>query len=136
VRAIPLMVLMPLYAASCFPQGEWLNYLRPYLAALLIGNTLLNGGSVLAKGLTNRALSYIAGISYALYVLHPLLAASWLGSGSIMEKYAKRPLMFLALFLLAHLSTFYFERRCIAFGKKLGGSSKAARRPASVGLPD
>jgi peptidoglycan/LPS O-acetylase OafA/YrhL len=55
-------------------------------------------------------LKYCASISYALYVIHPLLAHhTWLGSGDLLEKYAKRPLLLLVLFGMAHLSTRFFE---------------------------
>lgn len=127
VKAMPQWPIALLLVLSCLRQTEWLNYLRPYLAAILIGTTILNPGSLLAIALKNRFLAYLAGISYALYVIHPMLAASWLGSGDIVEKYAKRPLLFAALFVLAHLSTGYYERRWIAFGKRLAGS----HRPAS-----
>ncbi len=36
-----------------------------------------------------------------------------------MEKYIKRPLLFAVLFVLAHLSTFYYEKKFISFGKAL-----------------
>lgn len=118
LQRMPPVVLLPLFILSSMEQGAWMNYLRPYLAALLVGSTLLRPG-ILARCLDNRPLAYIAGISYALYVIHPLLAASWLGSGPVIEKYAKRPLLFAALFLIAHLSTHAFERRFIALGRRL-----------------
>jgi peptidoglycan/LPS O-acetylase OafA/YrhL len=117
IRASPQILVIPLFILSCVLQGEWTNYFRPYLAALLIGTTLVRSEGRLARWLDHRALAYVAGVSYALYVIHPLLAHSWLGSGGLVEKYAKRPLLFAALFLLAHLSTYAFERRCIALGR-------------------
>lgn len=57
--------------------------------------------------------------SYALYVIHGGLINSWLGSGETTVKYLKRPLLFAVLFALAHLSTFHFESRWIAFGQRL-----------------
>jgi peptidoglycan/LPS O-acetylase OafA/YrhL len=129
LRSIPQWPLLLLLGVSCLGQGGWLNYFRPYLAAALIGSTVLNPLTVLSKALSARPLAYLAGISYALYVIHPMLAASWLGSGEVLEKYAKRPLLFLALFVLAHLSTYHYERKWIAFGKKLsGGTAIAAQR--------
>lgn len=120
--------LMVLLAIACHPDAGFMNYFRPYLAALLVGGTLLNGRAPMARALTaSRALAYVAAISYALYVLHPLLSNSWLGSGEGWEKYAKRPLLFGALFLLAHLSTFYFEHPCIAFGKRLAAARIRSR---------
>lgn len=113
------LVLFVLLLVSCHPASGFMNYLRPYLAAMLVGATLFNGRTRLAGALDNQALFYIAAISYALYVIHPLLAHSWLGSGEGVEKYLKRPLLFIALFALAHLSTYHFEHRWIAFGKRL-----------------
>ncbi len=124
IGALPPWLMLFLLMISCLRQSDWMNYLRPYFAAAAVGSTLLNSRAALSVALNNRVLAYIAGISYALYVIHPLLAASWLGSGDLLEKYAKRPLLFLALFFLAHLSTYHYERRWIAFGKKLGNVFK------------
>ena len=118
LKDVPQWILLVLLALSCLDAG-WLPYFRPYFAAALVGATILNRDTVLARWLSVRSLSYIAGISYSLYVLHPLLADSWLGSGDLFEKYAKRPLLFVALFAVAHASTYYYERRWIAFGKRI-----------------
>ncbi|MGE5469667.1 MAG: acyltransferase family protein [Bacteroidota bacterium] len=126
-------ILLVLFVASCHPASGALNYARPYLAAALVGWTLLNPGSAFSRWHGQRVLAYLATISFALYVLHPLLAYSWLGQGDLFEKYAKRPLLFMVLFLLAHVSTFQFERRCISLGKlcsasvlpRLGKAAKA-----------
>jgi peptidoglycan/LPS O-acetylase OafA/YrhL len=48
--------------------------------------------------------------------------------GNTLERYAKRPLLFLVLFVLAHLSTFYYERRWIEIGRKLGRAAGAPQR--------
>ena len=114
-----VLVIAPLLVISCIPDSGFMNYLRPYLAALLIGATLFDPRSRLAKALAHSWLSYVASISYALYVLHPLLSATWLGSGETLVKYLKRPFLILVIFLVSHLSTFHFERRCIAFGRTL-----------------
>lgn len=123
----PQWLLLLLLIASCLKQAEWLNYARPYFASMLIGATLLSPRTVLAGILRHRVLVYLAGISYALYVIHPLLAASWLGSGDLIEKYAKRPLLFAVLFCMAHLSTYYYERRWIEFGKSIAARTHPAR---------
>lgn len=115
------LLVFALLLISCHPESGFMNYLRPYLAATLVGSTLLNEGTRMASALDNRVLFYIAGISYALYVIHPLLAHSWLGSGEGLDKYLKRPLLFVTLFALAHLSTFYFEKKWIDLGKRLSG---------------
>lgn len=125
----PQWPLLLLLLVSCMPIGGWLNYLRPYFAALLVGATLLRPRTVLVDALDNRVLIYLAAVSYALYVIHPLLAASWLGDGVGVEKYAKRPLLLIALFALAHLSTHYFERWFIALGRVLAGQDPRARTP-------
>lgn len=128
-RVNPFIVLALLMLSS-HVAGGWLNYLRPYLAAILVGSTLYNPHTWLAQKLNNRILFYIASISFALYVLHPLLASTWLGSGDKLVKYAKRPLLFAAVFLSAHASTYYYEHPWIAAGKKLSqrlhGSSRQA----------
>jgi len=126
IASTPQWLVATLFALSCLKQAEWMNYLRPYAAAILVGSTMLHPESALARSLVNRVLSYIAGISYALYVFHPLLGASWFGSGDLVEKYAKRPLLFAALFILAHVSTYWYERRWIAYGRKLAAGD---RRP-------
>jgi peptidoglycan/LPS O-acetylase OafA/YrhL len=118
LRAVPQWALLLLLLLSCFDAG-WVPYFRPYLAAALVGATILNPGTWLVRWLSVRPLIYVAGISYALYVLHPLLADSWLGSGDLLEKYAKRPLLFAVLFAAAHLSTYYYERRWMAVGKRI-----------------
>jgi peptidoglycan/LPS O-acetylase OafA/YrhL len=114
---LPQLPLLALLVWSCLPQGGWLNYVRPYLAGLLVGATIVAPHTRLAGGLGQRSLVYLAVLSYALYVIHPLLAASWLGDGGLAEKYAKRPLLLLVLFALAHWSTHYFERWFIERGR-------------------
>jgi peptidoglycan/LPS O-acetylase OafA/YrhL len=112
--------LLLLFVVSCHPEGGFMNYFRPYLAALLVGCTLFNGQSFTARVLsTQPILVYIAAISYSLYVIHPLLGHTWLGSGEGWDKYAKRPLLFGLLFALSHLSTYYYEKKCIMFGKRI-----------------
>ena len=114
-----MWLLIALLIISSHPAAGFMMYFRPYFAALLVGATLFNADSKVSKLLDNKILFYIAAISYALYVVHPLLASTWLGSGEGWEKYMKRPLLFAAIFLTAHVSTFYFEKHFIALGKKL-----------------
>ena len=127
---LPQWPLLALLVLSCLPLGGWLNYVRPYFAALLVGATIQAPRSGLARGLDQRFLLYLAVLSYALYVIHPLLAASWLGDGAIAEKYAKRPLLLLVLFMLAHFSTHYFERWFIERGRLLAGRWNLRAMPA------
>jgi peptidoglycan/LPS O-acetylase OafA/YrhL len=112
-------VLAVLLVVSCHPLGGFMNYLRPYLASMLVGTTLFNGDRAIAKLMRSPSLKYIGAISYCLYVNHQFLEYTWLGSGSKLVKYAKRPLLIAASFAIAHLSTFGFENRCIALGKRL-----------------
>jgi peptidoglycan/LPS O-acetylase OafA/YrhL len=54
--------------------------------------------------------------------------STWLGHGSSKTIiYAKRPLIFLITFALAHVSTFYFEQPCMAFGRKVSKRLARAR---------
>ncbi len=105
--------------AVCYFADTPLAYLRPYAVALMVGSTLAGAPVLLASLLQSRAAAYIAAISYALYVFHALLSATWLGGGEDMEKYLKRPLLFAATFALAHLSTYHFERHFIEWAKAL-----------------
>jgi peptidoglycan/LPS O-acetylase OafA/YrhL len=127
IAAVPQWLLLLLLCVSCLKQSDWVNYLRPYAGALLVTATLLSPKTRLVGALQSRLLVYVASISYALYVIHPIIAASWLGSGDIVEKYAKRPILFAVLFCIAHISTYYYERRWIALGKSLAG--RLAARP-------
>lgn len=118
LRVVPLWPMAVLLAFSSMPQGQWLNYLRPYLALLLVGGTLMQPASLVVQVLHNRMLVFVAGISYALYVIHPMLTFTWLGSGDVIVKYLKRPLFFAVLFLLAYGSTFYYESWFMKRGKR------------------
>lgn len=114
-------VLFVLLIASSHPDLGFFNYLRPYIALLLIGSTLFATENKWYKPLLeNRFLFFMAGISYALYVIHGVLMDTWLAQGdNTLEKYAKRPLFFLVTFLLAYLSTRYYESYWIHLGKRI-----------------
>lgn len=99
----PLWPLGIALALSSHPAFGWMQYFRPYAAMLLVGVSIQNPPKILLT----KTMAYIAEISYALYVIHGILSASWLGEGS--HKYLKRPLLLLATFTLAHVSTRYFE---------------------------
>jgi peptidoglycan/LPS O-acetylase OafA/YrhL len=61
----------------------------------------------------------VAGISYALYIWHPMTALGWLGTGGGWERYLiKRPISFALTFLLAHLSTNTLEAWFIRLAKR------------------
>ena len=111
--------MMALLLISCHPDSGFMNYFRPYFAATLVASTLYNSSPRLSSFLNLNVLVYLASISYALYVIHPLLAHTWLGSGETLEKYAKSPMLLIILFVLAHISTFYYEKYWIGLAKKL-----------------
>lgn len=110
------------------PASGFLNYFRPYAAAIVIGSTLYGERKFLDRVLSSAVLKYIATISFALYVTHGVLMNSWLASGEKWVKYAKRPLLLLVTFWVSHLSTFHFERHFISFGNKL--SAQLPRKKA------
>jgi len=135
LEVVPSPVWAVAYCASCHPIFGPLLYLRPYLAAALVGSTLFLPGR-LNRWLTSRPARYVAEISYALYIIHVGTMSGWLGSGGTLVKYSKRPLCFALTFGLAHLSTFYFERPCIALGKRLSRHwSDIPRRPPVAARP-
>ena len=111
--------LVPLAAVTCHPDATFMNYLRPYAVALMVGSTLYAPPPSARAILSSRVLKYLAAISFALYVIHGILMETWLGSGDRLVKYAKRPLLFALTFALAHGSTFHYESRWIALGKRL-----------------
>ena len=128
----PLFVLLAVCSLYGIDQGQWTSYFRPYVGALLVGTTLVNGGTSLASCLNRRPLLYLASISYAVYVIHIGLVNTWLGSGDVIEKYSKRPLLLLVLLVLAHASTFWFEHPMIDWGKRLALRFKRNALPVTV----
>jgi peptidoglycan/LPS O-acetylase OafA/YrhL len=130
--ALAPFLLLPLLLASCHPATGVLNYGRPYFAALLIGSTIVRSQNPLQQLLCGRMLSYLAQISFALYVIHPLTFSGWMGTGDITVRYTKRIGSFLLAFLFAHLSTFYFEKYWIQFGHRL--AAQVDKKAASVAV--
>lgn len=112
----PIAILTLLSASSSFAV---LNYLRPYLVATSVGITILRPVGGFSRLLESRPAAYIASISYALYVIHHFTLFGWLGAGHGWVKYAKRPLCLVITFALAHLSTFHFESRFIAWSHRV-----------------
>jgi peptidoglycan/LPS O-acetylase OafA/YrhL len=127
MKRVPFWPVTILLLLSCMPQSTWLNYFRPYFAACLIGKTLLDPATRTNRMLSNEVLIFLATISYSLYVIHPMLAASWLGSGDVVIKYVKRPLLFAVLFTLAWLSTHFYEKRFMDLGKQLSNRLSALK---------
>jgi peptidoglycan/LPS O-acetylase OafA/YrhL len=96
------------------------QYLRPYSSAALLAVVIGLGPGMALSILESRPARYIAGISYGLYVFHPATIHGWMNEGSAFERYIfKRPLSIFLTFLLAHLSTFYWESRWIEWGKNI-----------------
>ena len=102
-----------------------LAYLRPYAIAAMVGVTLWRAPKWLDRLFSTAVAAYIAKISYALYVFHMMLQSTWLGSGDTAEKYMKRPLLFVATWAVAHVSTYYYEQRFIDLAKRI-----TTRKPA------
>jgi len=116
---VNLVFVFILLLISSHPEGAFMNYLRPYFAAIVVGASLYQKNTIIDIYLKHKTLAYIATISYALYVIHPILELTWLGEGDTVEKYLKRPILFVVLFFLAHISTNYYEKKWIQFGKRL-----------------
>lgn len=56
IKRLNVWLVIVLFAVSCHPASGFMNYFRPYLAALLVGWTLFNHESRLSKLLVNRTL--------------------------------------------------------------------------------
>lgn len=124
-------LLAPLLLASCHPETGALNYARPYFAALLIGSTILRSQDALQRFLCGPILGYLAQISFALYVIHPLTYSGWMGEGDVVVRYTKRIGSFILSFVFAHLSTKYYEKNLIELGHRL--AVRVESRTASSG---
>ena len=121
------LVLLVLVLAAAHPATGPLNYLRPYFVAAAVGVSMFVFPTTLERYFTSRPAVYVATISYAVYVIHGMLNVTWLGSGETVVRYAKRPLLLIATFLLAHMSTFWFEQRMIRWGNAIGRRNRSQR---------
>lgn len=133
----PVMALLPklfwpilaLWALSCWPPAGPVGYARGYLAAMLIGSVLGMENQWQNRFLSTRFFAYIAAISFALYVWHSPFRHYWFGSGTDLEKYLiKRPIAFLCIFVISHISTFYYEKWFTDAARRLGRRSAAPPR--------
>ena len=102
-------LVLLLFLLSTRQEFGPLAYARPYLTAMMVGLTILRP-VWLSPLLLSRPAAYLAKISYAVYIFHHFTMFGWLGSGTGLVKYSKRPLAFLITFAVAHASTFYFEK--------------------------
>ncbi|KKC25754.1 acyltransferase family protein [Sphingomonas sp. SRS2] len=116
---LPVLLLILLLASGRQSAGM-LHFVRPYAAASAVGLSIFAFPAILRRLFTSRPAAYVASISYALYVYHGMLAVTWLGSGDMLARYLKRPLLILATFAAAHVSTRYFERPVLVWGKRRG----------------
>ena len=124
-RMNPLIPLT-LLCVSCHHLFPWMNYLRPYFAAMLVGTTLYHKNTRWSLFLESKPLFYLATISYALYVWHqPFHNGWWEEGGKAMRYLVKRPVGLALTFLIAHVSTFYYERYWIDLAKRLTAVKKA-----------
>lgn len=122
----PWVLPLMLYAACVLPEGgNPLNYFRSYFAAIWVGSLLCQPAASPTRWLSHSRWAWLAAVSYAVYILHVPLSATWLGSGDLLEKYVKRPLLLAVVLVLAHLSTFHFERFFTRWARDYG--ERAAR---------
>jgi len=120
LRKTPPWLWALLLVVCCNPLVSFTQYLRPYAAALAVGSTLVQPTHWLTRRLQHPALNYLAKTSYALYVIHVPLQEGWFSEGDVMTRYLiKRPLTVGLSFLLAHVSTFYYESRFIELARRL-----------------
>lgn len=110
LKKLPVWPFVVALLVCSHPDGGPLQYLRPYAASFLVGASLSNCPARLQRLLISRPMAYIAEVSYALYVIHGMLSATWLGTGDKVVRDLKKPLLFGVTFGLAHLSTRYFEQ--------------------------
>ncbi|MEO8456150.1 MAG: acyltransferase [Sphingomicrobium sp.] len=132
LKKLPVWPFAIVLFVCSHPASGPLQYLRPYAAAFLVGATLSNAPILLHKLLVSKPMGYVAEISYALYVIHGVLTATWLGSGERLVRYVKRPLLFGATFLLAHISTRYFEQPITRAVRRLTSSGARLRQVRSA----
>lgn len=114
------------WVGTSHPDSGWLQYLRPYAAGFVLAATLIQPPNRLIAVLSCRAFRYIAAVSYALYVIHPLTAHGWWNDGSVWQRYLfKRPLGFALTVAAAHMSTFYWEKAWLQAARRWAHSRRA-----------
>ncbi|MFT7136526.1 MAG: peptidoglycan/LPS O-acetylase OafA/YrhL [Akkermansiaceae bacterium] len=128
MAALPYLFwpLLVLWLLSCWPPSEAWGYARAYMSALLIGSVLGMDNRWQNRFLKTKLLAYIATISFAIYVWHSPFRHGWFDAGTDLERYFfKRPIAFVCIFSLAHLSTFYFEKPITTAAKRIKVGRKA-----------
>jgi len=116
--------IFPLLFICAHPSAGFFQYARPYFAALAVGATLYNSPIIFIKLSRNQLTKYLAKTSYALYIVHGVLTATWLNTGTTFIKYSKRPLLFISIFVISHLSTYKFESYFINYAKRITSNKK------------
>jgi peptidoglycan/LPS O-acetylase OafA/YrhL len=97
------------WAACSIHDAGWVQYLRPYATGIMLLVVLCHSDTVLSRILSSVPLRYVADISYALYVIHPITEIGWMHGGTFLARALKRAASLAMTFSLAHLSTFYWE---------------------------
>ena len=125
-------VFLILWALSTYRDLGAIGYVRPYAAAGLVGAVLFMEESWQRRFLRNRVFKYIAAVSFALYVWHSAFRIGWFAEGGKAELYLiKRPITIALSFVVAHVSTFYFEKYFTDKARTL-----TAKRPTGKGRPE
>ncbi|CAN0604945.1 unnamed protein product, partial [Ectocarpus sp. 12 AP-2014] len=115
-----LAIATLLWMLSSHQWGGAMNYARPYFAATLVGLIIHSHIGPLHNVLEGRVAAYIARISYALYIYHPLMVFGWMNAGSDWLRYlVKRPVSYVLTLMAAHASTFWWEKHWQDLAKRL-----------------
>ena len=130
LRKVPFAVWFALAVLSCFDGTQWQQYPRPWLAMCLLGSVLFQPEGAPARWLRSPWLAYVAGISYALYVIHGIFLLPWFDGPTKMLRLAKRPLGVVLVWGLAHLSTRFYEAWWIGVGKHWSRRILGAEQPS------
>ncbi|WP_420862187.1 acyltransferase family protein [Algirhabdus cladophorae] len=105
-----LLVFGTLFALSAHNSSGALVYFRAYFSMAVVGIIMHCQLTRLLRVLEGRIARYIAKISYALYIWHPLMLFGWFNAGTTFERYIfKRPISFVLMWIAAHISTIYWE---------------------------
>jgi len=105
-----LLCAVAAWIYTCTPTTGWLQGFRPYTTAAILSILLSYPDIRIARLLSTTPLRYIANISYALYIIHPITYFGWMGTGSFWQRAVKRLVSFTLTFSLAHLSTNWWEK--------------------------